>query len=171
MAKILHASIDENSKAKGGSAGDQTGKEVCIATFNADKGWTDVLRPTKTAVANKMIKKGKKLCNSNLVGYDQNQRNTLHTQMKKNSYNAADYIKSGVKTETDCSAFMTCLAIGAGAKLLEYETSGNAPTTSTMVTKFVASGLFTRLAYTNGMSLKAGDILVKKGSHTCLYLG
>ena len=169
MAKVVHASIDENNKAKGGNAGDQTGKEVCIAAFNANKGWNVVLRPTSETIITKMIKKGKKLAKSNLVGYNQTRRNTLHTQMKKYKYNAANYIKSGVKTETDCSAFITTLAIGAGVKKLEY--TDNAPTTSTMVSKFVATGQFTKLSYTKGMALKAGDILVKEGSHTALYLG
>ena len=30
MAMIAHASLDEHGNIKGGNAGDQTGKEVCI---------------------------------------------------------------------------------------------------------------------------------------------
>ena len=114
-------------------------------------------------------KKGKKICNSNLVGYDQNQRNTLHTAFKKYKYNASKYIKSGEKSETDCSAFMTVLAIVAGVVELEY--TGNAPTTSTMVDAFVETGKFKKKKYKKGMTLKPGYILVKEGSHTVMYLG
>ena len=52
--KIGHASIDENGKAHGGQAGDQTGKEVCIRNWYLNsKGW-DVLRAKDAAVAEKI---------------------------------------------------------------------------------------------------------------------
>lgn len=171
MAKVIHASIDEHGNAKGGAAGDQTGKEVCIADFNPDRGWNKVLRCKSSKIVDKMISKGKKICTSNIAGYDQNQRNTLHTQLKKFGYNVSDYIASKVKSETDCSAFMTVLAIAGGVKKLEYDNNGNAPTTSTMVNAFVNSGQFDSLAYKKGMKLKKGDILVKEGSHTAMYIG
>lgn len=41
--KIGHASIDERSKTKGGQAGDQTGKEICIRPWYS-KPWSFVLR-------------------------------------------------------------------------------------------------------------------------------
>lgn len=168
MAQILHASIDENKSTKNGKAGDQTGKEVCIATFNPDRSWDYVLRADKATRA-LMIAKGKKLCKSNLVGYDQNQRNTLHTSLKKYNYNAGKYVKSGEKTETDCSAFMTVLAIASGVTELEY--TNNAPTTSTMVSQFSKTGKFSKKKYTKSMKLLPGDILVQEGHHTVMYLG
>lgn len=172
MAKqMMHASIDENGHASGGKAGDQSGKEVCITTFNADKGWNKVLRCTDADIIEKMIKKGKRLCKSTKVGYDQGQRNTLHTQMKKYKYDASDYDDKGSKSETDCSAFMTCLAIAGGVKELEYSDNGNAPTTSTMVKAFTKTKKFKSMSYKKGMSLKPGDILVKEGSHTAMYIG
>lgn len=169
MARQIHASIDENGNAKGGSAGDQTGKEVCIRSFDESRDWDYVLIADATTRA-LMKKKAIKLCKSNLVGYDQNQRNTLHTYMKKYDYNASKYIKSGKKTETDCSAFMTLLAIASGVDELEYKTSGNAPTTSTMVDKFVDTGKFKKKKYSKGMTLKSGYILVQEGHHTAMYL-
>lgn len=171
MAQVIHASIDERGKASGGKAGDQTQKEVCRATFDPNKGWTKVLRCVSSKIVDKMLKKGKKLADSDIVGYDQGQRNTLHTQMKKNKYNAADYIKTKVKSETDCSAFMTLLAIAGGVKELEYPNDGNAETTSTMVKAFTKTGKFKALDYKKGMTLKPGDILVKEGSHTAMYIG
>ena len=169
MAKIMHASINENKKSSGGKPGDQTGKEVCIANFDPDRGWNKVLRCKDSNITDKMIKKGKKLCSSNIVGYNQNKRNTLHDQMKKFKYNAANYIKSGVKSETDCSAFQTVLAIAGGVKALEY--TSNAPTTSTIVKTFEKTKKFKVLTYTKGMKLQPGDILVKEGSHTAMYIG
>ena len=59
--KIGHASIDENSKAKGGKSGDQTGKELCIRTWYA-KEWTCVLRPKTSTLAEKSAKACEKGC-------------------------------------------------------------------------------------------------------------
>ena len=171
MASVIHASIDERGSARGGEAGDQSGKEVCLASFNPNRGWNKVLRCTDQKIAKKMIKKGKKLCSSNLVGYDQNQRNTLHSQLVACAYSISAYIRTGVKTETDCSAFMTAIALAAGVTGLEYPTSGNAPTTRTMVDAFTKTGLFQAIPYTTGMTLYPSDILVKEGSHTAMYIG
>ena len=171
MSSVIHASIDEHNSTKNGAAGDQTGREVCCAAFNPDRGWNKVLRCTDQNIAKKMLKKGKKLCDCDLVGYDQNQRNTLHTQLRAASYNVNNYIATGVKTETDCSAFMTVLAIAGGISGLEYPDSGNAPTTRTMVSAFTKTGVFQELPYTKGMFLQPSDILVKEGSHTAMYIG
>ena len=165
--RIGHASIDERGKAKGGAAGDQTGKEVCIRTWYA-KPWKVLLRAKDEAVAEKMARACEAGCRNNSIGYDQNQRNTLHTQAQKTGY---DLSKVG-KCETDCSAFMTVCAIAAGVTALEY--SGNAPTTSTMRAKFTGTGEFSALTaskYLTGTAyLKRGDILVAPGKHTVMVL-
>ena len=165
--RIGHASIDERGKAKGGAAGDQTGKEVCIRAWYS-KPWKVLLRAKDEAVAEKMAKACEAGCWNNNIGYDQNQRNTLHTQAQKTGY---DLSKVG-KCETDCSAFLTVCAIAAGVTALEY--TGNAPTTSTMRAKFTASGAFSALTaakYLTGTQyLKRGDILLAPGSHTAMVL-
>ena len=48
--KIGHASIDENGKASGGAAGDQTGKEVVTRNWYS-KPWNVMLRPKSATVA------------------------------------------------------------------------------------------------------------------------
>ena len=165
--RIGHASIDERGKAKGGAAGDQTGKEVCIRTWYS-KPWKVLLRAKDENVAERMAQACEAGCRNDNIGYDQNQRNTLHTQAQKTGY---DLSKVG-KCETDCSAFMTVCAIAAGVTALEY--SGNAPTTSTMRAKFTASGAFSALTaskYLTGTAyLKRGDILLAPGSHTAMVL-
>ena len=50
--KIGHASIDENNAAKGGKAGDQTGKELCTRDWYT-KGWNVLLRPLRSDLAEK----------------------------------------------------------------------------------------------------------------------
>lgn len=171
--RIGHASISENGtsgwdgKAK---AGDQTGLEVKISYWY-NKPWTVVLRPKDAAVAEKSASACEKLCNCNLVGYDQSQRNTLHTQLKANGYDVDKYIKSGVLTETDCSAFQTVLAILAGVGALEY--TGNALVCSTMENAYRNTGKYEILKDSKYLGssdyLKRGDVLVGSG-HTVMAL-
>jgi hypothetical protein len=165
--KIGHASCGENKKIKGGSAGDQTSKEVCTRSWY-NGGWQFVLRPKTSTLAEKSAKACEKGCANNNIGYDQNQRNTLYTQAKKVGY---DLSKITTKCETDCSAFMTVCAITGGANI-EYGSNG--PTTSTMESKFSASEDYSVLTdskyLTSDKYLKRGDILVKAGSHTVMVL-
>lgn len=166
--KIGHASIDENGKAKNGKAGDQTGREVCIRDWYA-KNWDAVLRPKKKAVAEASAKACEAGAYNSHFGYDQNQRNTGHTEAKKVGY---DLSKVKVDCETDCSAYMTLCAIAGGVKKLEY--TYNAPTTTTMISEFTKTGEYECLTdkkYTLSSDyLKRGDILVKAGSHTVMVL-
>ena len=167
LVKIGHASIDENRKIKGGSAGDQTSKEVCTRTWYTT-GWDLLLRPKTAELAEKSAQACEKGCANNNIGYDQNQRNTLNTQAKKVGY---DLSKITTKCECDCSSFMTVCALAGGANI-EY--GSNAPTTSTMKTKFELSGDYESITsskyLTSDKYLKRGDILVKTGSHTVMAL-
>lgn len=165
---IGHASIDENKKARGGQAGDQTLKEVCTRTWYANS-WAVLLRPVDATIADKSAAACIAACSNNHIGYDQNERNTLHTQAKKVNY---DMSKITVSCETDCSAFMTVCAIAGGVKELEY--TNNAPNTSSMVDKFVKTGKYQKLTdskyLTSDEYLQRGDILVVPGLHTVMVL-
>ena len=110
---IGHASIDENGKASGGQAGDQTGKEVCIRDWYAGN-WNVVLRPVSATVAEKMATACETLCKGNLVGYDQGQRNTLWDELERVGWDAG---KLKTKCETDCSAFVSACARCAGVDI------------------------------------------------------
>ena len=135
---IAHASVDENGKASGGSAGDQTRKEVCIRTWYS-KPWNYLLKILNTKVrkvfGNNMIA----LAKNNNVGYDQSQRNTLLTQAEKVGF---DFSKISVKCECDCSSSVVACLLGAIFKVLgkeEYEkakkvlvVNGNCATTRTL---------------------------------------
>lgn len=165
---IGHASIDERGKGRGGAAGDQTGKEVCIRTWY-DKGWAYVLRCKDPEKAEKMASSCEQACQNENIGYDMNQRNTLNTEAKK-----VGYILSAIKKkcETDCSALMTVCA--QSVKINVPYSGTNAPTTSTMKTAFMSTGEFECLTgskyLTSDKYLKRGDILVKPGSHTVMAL-
>lgn len=166
--RIGHSSIDENGKIKGGTAGDQTGKEVCIREWYS-KPWSLLLRAKDSTVAEKMAQACEAGCANACIGYDQNQRNTLRTQAQAVGF---DLAKIATPCECDCSSFMSVCAEAAGIAIPYNGT--NAPTTSTMKTAFTSTGAFdvlTDAKYLTGTAyLKRGDILVKPGSHTVMAL-
>lgn len=164
---IGHASIDENGKIAGGSAGDQTKKELCVRGWYA-KGWNVLLRPISATLAEKSARACEAGCANNKIGYDQYQRNTLYAQAKKVGF---DLAKITTACECDCSAFMHVCAIVGGANL-SYGSNGC--TTRTMAKAFVESGDYIKLTeskyFTSDRYLKRGDILVREGSHTIMVL-
>lgn len=169
--KIGHAAIDERGQISGGAAGDQTGGEVCTRNWYANS-WTILLRPKSAEVAEKSAKACEAGCANNKIGYDQGQRNTLRTQAKAAGF---DLSKITTACETDCSAFMSVCAEAAGINMdSAYSSSGNAPTTSTMKSKFTATGQYEALTDPKYLAsdayLRRGDILVKAGYHTIMVL-
>lgn len=171
--RIAHASIDENKTIKGGQAGNQTGKEVCVRQWYK-KPWTVLLRHPDRLVRERIAAIAEALASppaNRIIGYDQNQRNTFHTIALKYKYNLLDFINAAEPCETDCSAFVTCVCLFAGLNKLEY--SGNAPTTSSMKGVFKQAGfnVLTDSRYVDGTDyLSKGDILLKPGAHVVIVL-
>lgn len=162
--RIGHASISENGTVKNGLPGDQTGKEVCTRDYY-NKDWKTILRCTNSDKADLMATACEVLCDNPHIGYDQNDRNTLHEKLKKIDYNFA-LLKEDC--ECDCSSFMTVLA--ECVFINPKYTNNNAPTTSTMVKAFTETGKFLAIDFKSKSQLKRGDILVAPGSHTVMVL-
>ena len=165
--RIGHASIDENGKAAGGVAGDQTGKEVVSRNWY-DKGWNVLLRPARVELAERSAKACEAACTNQNIGYDQGGRNTLYQKAKAASF---DLSKIDAPCECDCSSLMHVCAIAGGA---DIPYTSNGCTTRTMVRAFTNSGEYIKLtdkAYlTSESKLQRGDILVKEGSHAVMVL-
>lgn len=166
---LVHASIAETGDAGwngNAKAGDQTGKEVCTSLWYS-KPWDIMLRYPDETIAAKAAAAAVKLANSNLVGYNQSQRNTLYSALKKYNFNVEAYIKSGQKTETDCSAFVYAVFACFIPKMRSNE---NAPVTSTMRSIYREWGFIvhTGSRYLFGIGLLNGDILVNESSHTAI---
>lgn len=166
--QIVHASIDENGHAHGGRAGDQTGKEVRVQS-GCKKNFTVTLRHPNPEIAKKAVGIATALANSNLIGYDQYERNTAHKIMKEYDYNVSKFLAAKRLCEADCSSFVTLAYIAAGVKTLEYPIEGNAPSTHVMKAKFEAAG-FKDWGVVKDTDLKAGDVLVAPGSHTVMVI-
>lgn len=156
------ARIDENGKTSGGKAGDQTGKEVCTqAYYMHSKGWY-ALRAKSVTHANALAVAMKEACNNNKIGYDQNERNGVITQLKK--YGSLSKIATA--TECDCSSLVRACIIQATGKDVGNMTTGNLATT------LENSGLFdTKKNVTGESMLYNGDILVTKTKgHTVIVV-
>lgn len=165
--RIAHASIDENNRAKGGRAGDQTGKEVKISNWY-NGSWDFVARPKKKEVARKAATAAAAGANNPNVGYDQGGRNTLLAEAKKVGY---DLAKITVPCESDCSAFVSVCILAAGVKL-DFGT--NLPTTANLKLKLAQTGEFDILTdkkyLTSSDYLLAGDVLCRERGHAVMVI-
>lgn len=161
------ARIDENGRATGGKAGDQTSKEVSTQSwYLSSKGWR-VFRAKDPAVAEKIAQCMERACANSHIGYDQSQRNSLYSEAAKVGFDTAKVTKD---VETDCSALVRVCCAFAGITSLPADfRTGNMPK------NLLATGAFVELTgskYTEQSSyLGRGDILVTKTSgHTVVVL-
>ena len=165
--KIGSARIDENGKAHGGKAGDQTGKEVSTqAWYKHAKGWR-VFRAKSAEAAEKIAKCMEAACKNNKIGYDQYQRNTLYKAAEKVGF---DVSKVTTACETDCSALVRVCCAYAGILGLPSDfRTGNMPANLMKTGAFVE---MTGSKYTDQDAyLGRGDILVTKtNGHTVVAL-
>lgn len=170
MAKTVmigSARIDENGKAYGGKAGDQkSGREVSTqAWYLHSKGWR-VFRLKNPANAEKVAAAMEWACASDLIGYDQYQRNSLYNELKKYAFEKT-YLSKAV--ETDCSALIrVCLAFAGIDVPADFYTGG-------MAKQMLATGEIIELTgskYTDSPDyLGRGDILVTRTKgHTVAVL-
>lgn len=161
--KIGHASIDENSSAKGGAAGDQTLKEVCTRTWY-NKPWTAVFRPKDSTAAEKIAKAMEQACANDKIGYDQAQRTTLYTYAKAAGW---DLSKITTACECDCSALVAVCVNAAGIAVSKNMYTGNEKSVLSSTGKF---DVLTSSKYIGSSDyLKRGDILLGVG-HTAIVL-
>ena len=163
--KIGSARIDENGRARGGKAGDQTGKEVSTQSwYRHSKGWR-VFRAKDPAVAERIAQDMQWACDNSHIGYDQGQRLTLYDVSKPLGFNC-NRVKENC--ETDCSALVRVCCAYAGVKLPNFRTP-------TEPAALLDSGAFVELKgskYTDSDKyLKRGDILVTRTQgHTVVVL-
>ena len=163
--KVGSARIDENGRAHGGKAGDQTGKELYVQNwYRHSKGWR-VLRCTDAVKAEKIAAAMEAACRNRNIGYDQYERLTLYNLAKAVGFDPARVAKP---CETDCSALVrVCLAF-AGIATENFRTPTQAKT-------MLATGQFVELTdkkYTDSSDyLRRGDVLVTRTQgHTVVVL-
>jgi hypothetical protein len=169
--KIGSARSDERGRATGGAAGDQKrGLEVSTQSYYVHKkGWR-VLRAKSVAAREAIAMQMEAACASDLIGYDQNQRETLRKAVEPYGW---DIRKLNRAVETDCSALVrVCVAFAFGRDLGAGVSYFN---TTTMCAQLLKSGQFEELMgakYTASSAyLLRGDILCTKSQgHTVVVL-
>lgn len=161
------ASLGEYGKAVGGKKGDQTGKELRVAPyyyFGQDK----CIRLRNPLKQKKVAEVAKYLANSNIVGYDQCTRATLHNVCDSYNWNWK-VIKQAITNgtfrlcNTDCSAFyVVCINIAYGKEILSSDcTTRNLVRRCTVTNK----GKFKLLNQYPPKKWKKGDAPIKEGKH------
>lgn len=169
MAVIIgSARQDENGKAYGGQAGNQSGKEISTQNWYLhSKGWR-VLRAKDAGVGQRLAIAMRAACENKNIGYNQWRRNTLYDAAAVWGF---DISRVNTPVDTDCSALVrTCIAYAAGITTLPSSLQ-----TGNMCSLILATGQFEELAgkeYTTKPDyLKTGDILCTKTSgHTVIVL-
>ena len=168
---IGSARSDENGAAHGGQAGDQKGgREVSTQNwYKHSKGWR-VLRAKDASAREKIAQDMQWACDTNLLGYDQWQRDTLYNAVKDVGFDISRLNKAA---ETDCSALVrVCMAYAFGYDII----TGDARfSTANMCSRMLATGLFVEMTgsmYTDQSAyLMRGDILcTKTQGHTVVVL-
>ena len=167
---VASARIDENGKAYGGKAGDQTGKEVSSQVWydyeknNPGKTWV-LLRCIDPEKRKKIAKCMRDAYVNEYIGYDQYQRDSLYDAVKNKSFDVNTLEKA---VETDCSALVRVCVCFAGIDCPNFRTA-------TQTSVMVKTGFFKKLTatkYTKSPDfLLEGDILVSsKPGHTVVVL-
>lgn len=163
---ISNSGGDENGKVSGGKAGDQTGREWQLRAWY-NRPWSCVLRYPDAKVREKIAELGKKAAQNDKIGYDQYERDTYWTQLKKAGY---DPSKITTACEADCSAGVIANVKAVGYLLgIDALKKVAATYTGNMRSGFKAAGfqVLTDSKYlTSPDYLLPGDILLNDVHHT-----
>lgn len=164
--KISNSGSDEHGTYKGGTAGDQTGREWQIRDWY-NRPWNCVLRHPDPAVRACLADLATKAADNNRIGYDQYQRDTYWRELQKANY---DPSKITVDCEADCSAGVIANIKAAGYILNRPELKSISCTyTGNMRAGLQAAGFacLTDSKYlTSSAYLVAGDVLLNDKHHT-----
>lgn len=162
---IGNAVGDEHGKSRGGKPGNQTGRELRVQPWYANKkGWR-VFRAKSSEVAQRLAENMKAACENTAIGYDQIRadRASLYNEAAKVGF---DCSKVTTPCECDCSSLVwVCLAY-AGVRVGNFNTS-------TEPSVLLKTGQFVEVKeHTDSPDwLKLGDILVTKvKGHTAIVL-
>ena len=162
---IGNAVGDEHGNARGGEAGDQTGKEVRIQPWYLNKkGWR-VFRPKSSEVAQRLVYDMKAACENDNIGYSQAKRNTLYTASKPYGFDCAQV---DTPCECDCSSLVRVCVLYSGIKINDFNTTSEPA-------RLLATGEFEEMVgeeYTDSPNkLSAGMILCTKvKGHTAIVM-
>jgi len=168
--RLAHASISENGTIRG-TAGDQTGKEVCIRNwYDHSKDWV-LIRCTDPKMRPYIAEAGEKAAKNDNIGYDQLQNQDLWDDVKDNGF---DPSKADDPTETDCARLVrvcvqyACVKVGNGIKVPDFYTASEA-------TALKKTGLFkvytaSKYIHSDKLLLRGDILCTSVKGHTAIVL-
>ncbi len=170
IVKVAEAFCSENGNTKG-SKGDQTGKELRYRYVDSNY-FTTIIRFKYSTPKSLFIRRFKAIVDSKLVGYSQLDRYSLYDTLKGFNYDIDRYIKSGIKTNCDCSSLVMTVIDSLQSRHKAYNNEVLGYHTRNMLSYFNGKGCSKFNVYDNRYStvkVKKGDILLKDG-HTCIVV-
>lgn len=165
MVIIGSARIDERNKATGGRYGDQTGWEVCTEDWYLHSlGWI-VLRAKDPDKREWLAVAMEQACENDLIGYDQDYRNSLYNVAKEVGFTPAKVSRA---CDCDCSSLVRVCCLYAEINCPDFYT-GNEVSVLQLTDQFET---ITDPKVTESSDyLMRGDILVTKTQgHTAIVL-
>ena len=125
---MAQATCNEKGRVVGGKKGDQTGHEVMITGFIADRDaydWKLVIRANDPVVANRAAIFITKVCRNNNIGYDNYYNNQRGIKWRDSLYKyvkQANWDPSRIQTKVDTSCTPMCLiAFNAAGVNMDYQ--------------------------------------------------
>lgn len=173
--KISNSGHDERNRYHGGKAGDQTGTEWYIRSWY-NRPWNVVIRFADIKIAYMIATLSIYAAQNNRVGYDQYQRTTYWTALKRAGY---DPRKITSACEDDCSAGVlsnvkaALILTGHESWASRINVNGYTGNMRQIIRNCGARVLtYTDASHCKGTHyLRPGDILLNTSAHTAVNLG
>lgn len=173
--KISNSGHDERNRYSGGKAGDQTGNEWYVRSWYS-RPWNVVIRFTNRKIANMLATLSIYAAQNKAIGYDQGERTTYWTQLKKVGYDPRLITRA---CEEDCSAGVLANVraalelTGHSAWAKRININGYTGNMRSII-RNCGAGVKTFTDYSHTHSIKyllPGDILLNTSAHTAVNLG
>ena len=166
--RMSNCGHDERGKYSGGKAGDQTGTEWYLRAWYSYP-WNYIIRWKDRTLGNLFADLSMEAANNNLIGYDQNQRDTFWQHLEASNYRPS---KITIACESDCSAGTIALikAVGYLKEIPELQKC-NATYTGDMMNYFRSANgqkyftILTGKYLTNSSYAMRGDINLNTAHH------
>lgn len=165
---ISNCGADERGAFRGGKAGDQGG-EWCLRKWYSHP-WDVMIRYPAAKVRHWIGDQARAAANNDHIGYDQSQRQTFWSELKKAGYDA-EKIKADCEADCSSGVLAICKAAGYRFGVKALQAIDQTGYTGNMVSILKKAGfeVFDESKYRkSGEYLDNGDILLNTSRHTAI---
>ena len=174
MAKISNASGNEKGGITGGSAGDQTGKEIRVINwYNPSSAWDWYIEHPSDTVMEWIAVIAEEMSANDKIGYDQgNDRNTYWTQLQKAKYRPAN-IKTACECDCSSGVATNVKAVGYLLDIPELKKISHQCWTGNILSALVSAGFKAsndQKYLTSDRYVRRGGILLNLDGHITTFV-